>query len=126
MYNISKGHNSKSPCMYYKQLAHILDCKWWKRAPTRDKVDLNFKVVLEIQSCNVLICTLHAFCRIIEKLVFLDIGFAWKLCPKVRRKEAIQSLEAVLSEIGLHGGDVHKKSTNGKDIPIKTSISGEA
>ena len=30
MYNIRKGGNSKSPCLYCKQLAHILDCKWWK------------------------------------------------------------------------------------------------
>ena len=36
----------------------------------------------------------------------------------------MQSLETIIFEIGLHGGDVHitkdiKKSTNGKDIPIK-------
>ena len=47
----------------------------------------------------------------------------------MKRKEAVQSLKAVLSEIGLHGGDVHitkdlKKSTNGKEVPIKPSIGG--
>ena len=38
-------------------------------------------------------------------------------------------MEVVLSEISLHGGDVHmtkdlKKSTNGKEVPIKPSIGG--
>ena len=129
MYNISKGGNSKSPCLYCNQPAYVLDFKWWRKAPNRDKEDPNFNAVLDIPLCNVHICTLHALCRIIEKLVFLYIGFAWKLRHEVKRKEAVQSLEAVLSKIGLHGGDVHitkdiKKSTNGKKVHIKPSIGG--
>ena len=60
MYNISKGGNSKSPCLYCTQPAHVLDSKWWRRAPNRDKQDPNFKAVLDIPLCNVHICTLHA------------------------------------------------------------------
>lgn len=129
MYNISKGGNSKSPCLYCKESAQVMDSKWWKRAPNRDKVDPDFKAILDIPLCNVHICTLHGLCRIIEKLVFLYIGFAWKLRPEKNRKDALQALEKVLSDIGLHGGDVHitkdfKKSTNGKEVPIKPSIGG--
>ena len=57
------------------------------------------------------------------------IGFAWKIRLEKNRKDALQALEKVLSNIGLHGGDVHitkdfKKSTNGKEVPIKPSIGG--
>ena len=53
MYNISKGGNSKSPCLYCKQLAYVLDFKWWRKAPNRDKEDPNFNAVLDIPLCNV-------------------------------------------------------------------------
>ena len=74
-------------------------------------------------------------CVEFEKLVFLYIGFAWKLCLEVKRKEAIQSLEALLLEIGLHGGNVNitkdlEKSTNGKEdrksTRLNSSHSGES
>ena len=48
---------------------------------------------------------------------------------KNHRKKAITTLENILSDMGLWGGDVHivtnlKKSKNGKDVPIKPSIGG--
>ena len=47
----------------------------------------------------------------------------------MKRKSVISALEKVLSEIGLHGGNVHiqkdnRSSTNEKDIPMKPSIGG--
>lgn len=77
MYNIGKGANSKAPYIYCMEPASNLDSKWWKKAPNRDKCDPKFKAILDIPLGNVHICTLHALCRIIEKLVFLYIGFAY-------------------------------------------------
>ena len=84
--------------------------------------------VFDIPLTNVHIYTLHALCRIIEKLVHLHIVFAWKI-KDAKRKSAISALEKVLSEIGLHGGNVHiqrdsRSSTHEKDIPMKPSIEG--
>ena len=129
MYNIGKGANSKAPCIYCMEPTSNLDSKWWKKAPNRDKCDPKFKAILDIPLGNVHICTLHAFCRIIEKLVFLYIGFAWKLRPEKNRRKAIESMERVLFDIGLQGKNVKitkdlKKSTNGQDVPCKPSIGG--
>ena len=70
------------------------------------KLDKSFKAVLDIPLSRVYICTLHALCRIIEKLVYLYICFAWMLNPKEGSTKAIKDIEGVLSNIGLHGGEV--------------------
>lgn len=129
LYNCSKGANARSPCLYCMEPASHLDSKWWRRAPNRDSLDTNFSPVFDIPLKNVHICTLHGLCRIIEKLVHLHIGFAWKIKDAQERKDAITALEKVLSEIGLHGGNVKivkdmKKSSNEREVPLKPSIGG--
>ena len=75
------------------------------------------------------ICTMHALCRIIEKLVYLYICFAWTMKPKQESEKTIKAIEKVLSHIGLHGGNVKieedtKRSTSTSKPPTKPSIGG--
>ena len=72
---------------------------------------------------------MHGLCRIIEKLLFLYICFAWTLQPAIAKAECIKSLELILSSIGLHDGQVkidqdEKTSTGGRDLPKKLSVNG--
>ena len=74
-------------------------------------------------------CTLHPLCRIIEKLVYLYIQYAWTLKPKSEAKEGIKKIEEILSEMGIHGGKVEivpckKRSTESHEVPIKPSLGG--
>ena len=129
MYNISKGPIAKSPCLYCMGSARDCQTSSWSRPPDRHLKDKEFKAILNIPLCRVHICTLHALCRIIEKIVHLYIGFAWKIRPTKERDTAIQKIEGVLSELGLHGGNVKieadiKKSGKGNLVPIKPSIGG--
>ena len=129
LFNCSKGANASSPCLYCMDPATALDSKWWRRPPNRNRLDVNFRPIFDIPLVNVHICTLHGLCRMIEKLVHLHIGFGWKIKDAAQRKNAITALEKVLSEIGLHGGNVQivkdmKKSSNEKDVPMKPSIGG--
>lgn len=129
MYNVSKGGNSKSPCLYCMAPASVLDSEQQTKKPSRAKEDLNFHPVLNIPLTHVHVCTLHALCRIIEKLVFLYIQFAWKLEPKSDSEEGIKKIEEILSEMGLHGGQVKivadtKRSTASHQVPIKPSLGG--
>lgn len=129
MYNISKGAVATSPCLYCMSNANALNSANWTRSPNRHKIDKSFKAVLDIPLSRVHICTLHALCRIIEKLVYLYICFAWTLKPKEESTKAIKAIEGVLSNIGLYGGDVKiqediKRSTGGSKVPTKPSIGG--
>lgn len=129
MYNVSKGANAKSPCIYCMGSAKECKPSNWNKAPDRHTKDNNFQPVLDIPLSHVHICTLHALCRIVEKLVYLYIGFAWKLQPLSAREDAIRSIEKVLSEIGLHGGNVvietdPQKSSSGNNVAKKPSIGG--
>ncbi len=129
MYNISKGATSKSPCLYCMGGVHSLDKQNWRRAPDRHLHDPNFRPVLDIALARVHICTMHALCRIIEKLMFLYICFAWTTRPASAKQRAILALETVFSNMGLHGGHVkieadEKRSKNGRDVPKKLSIGG--
>ena len=96
LFNCSKGANAKSPCLYCMDSANHLDSKWWRRPPNRNLLDENFSPVFDIPLVNVHICTLHGLCRIIEKLVYLHIGFAWKIKNALERITAITTLERVL------------------------------
>ena len=74
---------------------HALDAKQQLKKPSRQHEDNNFLLVLNIPLTHVHICTLHALCRIIEKLVYLYIQFAWKLQQKQQSEEAIQKFEKI-------------------------------
>lgn len=129
MYNIGKGANCKSPCIYCMEPASVLDPACQNAMPSRERHDTQFHPVLNIPLVRVHICTLHALCRIVEKLIYLYIQYAWKLVPLEDQKEAIHNLETVLSGIGLHGGKVKieadkKRSTSSHEVPIKPSIGG--
>ena len=72
---------------------------------------------------------MHALCRVIEKLVNLYIGFAWKIKNHTERKTGIAGLEMFLGDMLLHGGEVQisqdkKRSGNEIDIPRKISVGG--
>ena len=129
MYNVSKGANSKSPCIYCMSGAKVLDRRNWKKSPNRHLIDPNSRPVLDIPLSRVHICTMHGLCRIIEKILFLYICFAWTMRPATARIKAIASLKKVLSDIGMHGGNVkieqdEKRSKDGRDMPKKLSIGG--
>ena len=129
MYNISRGPIGKSPCLYCMNFAKDCQTSKWNKALDRHSKDSTFHAILNIPLSCVHICTLHALCRIVEKIIHIYIGFTWKLKPAKAKDKAIHKIEAVLSEIGLHGGNVNieanmKKSQNGNLIPMKPSIGG--
>ncbi len=129
MYNVPSGASSKSPCLYCMAPPHALDAEQQLKKPSRADDDVNFRPVLNIPLTHVHVCTLHALCRITEKLVYLYIQFAWKLQPKRQSLDAIKKIEKILSEMGLHGGQVKivadtKRSTTSHEVPILTSLGG--
>lgn len=148
MYGCSNAANAKMPCLFCMR-ERITDAngkKCWANearvggAPTRDAMvlgangdmvykDEKWDPVLPIPLTRVHFCTLHAFVRIIEKLLHLYICFAYNLKPQDASYKACRELEKVLSEIGLHGGDVvikkdEKKSGKSGDVPCKPCIGG--
>ena len=75
------------------------------------------------------ICTLYALCKIVENIVHLYIGFAWKLRPNKDKDASIQKIEFMICQIGLYGGNIKieanmKNLRKEKHIPIKPSIGG--
>lgn len=85
---------------------------------------------MNISLTNINIFTLHAFCRIVEELVHLYIGFGFKLTPIVARDDVVERIEKALLEIGLHGENVkietnQKKSHTRNNIPRKLALSKE-
>ena len=130
MYNMSKGATSKSSCIYCMHSSNHLDISNHTKAPSRStSIDPSLKPILDIPLSRVHICTLHALCRIIEKLVHLYIQFAWKEKNLMIHKRNINKIEKILSSIGLHGGKVKiiadpKRSTKTHKVPCKPSIGG--
>ena len=129
MYNMKHGATVASPCLYCVAGAESLESLQWTRAPNRHLRDKSFMPVLDIPLSRVHICTLHALCRIIEKVVHLYICFAWTLKPEIESKRVIKAIEGVLSDIGLHGGNVKieedpKMSQGRYKVPRKASIGG--
>jgi len=102
MFSVSKGANLKSPCLYCMDGAKVFNRRHWKKALDRHMRDPNFQPVLDIPLSRVHICTMHALCRIIEKLLFLYICFSWTLQSSATKLKSIKALENVLSYIGLH------------------------
>lgn len=85
--------------------------------------------MLSIPLKNVHVCTLHAEVRLIEKIIYLHIVFAWNTKPTSLAKEAISRLEDVLSKAGLHKRYVkiqkdEKLSGKNGNMPTKPSIGG--
>ena len=136
MYNVSHGANAMYSflyCMHIKQKDRswkggILSCPQ-NLPPNRDELDPNIDAVLPIPLIRVHMCTLHAFVRIVDKMVYLSIMFAWNKTPQTESKKSIEAIESVLSKAGLHGGhvkiekDIKRSGTRG-NIPAKPSISG--
>lgn len=130
MYNLPKGANSKTPCIYCLHPARHLDQANHSKPPSRSRsTDPNLKPIFDIPLKRVHVCTLHALCRIVEKLIHLYVQFAWKEKDSSIHKENIAKIEEILSNIGLHGGQVKivadpKRSTETHQVPCKPSISG--
>ena len=76
MYNMSKGTIAKSPCLYCMDSTRYCQPSAWSKPPDRNTKDPSFHALLNIPLCRVHICTLHALCRIIEKIGHLYIGFS--------------------------------------------------
>jgi hypothetical protein len=74
--------------------------------PNQYEMDKNMDPILPIPLTRVHICTLHAFVRIVDKLVYLSILFAWNKRPQEISQKSIEAIEKVLSNVGLHGGNV--------------------
>ena len=104
MYNVQNGASSRTPCLFCMAPPHALDVEQQLKKPSRSNEDVNFWPVVNIPLTHVHVCTLHALCRIIEKLVYLYIQLAWTLKPKHQALESIKKIEKILSEMALHGG----------------------
>ena len=130
MYNMSKGARSKSPCIYCMHPSSYLDASNHTKAPVRSSsTDPSLQPIFNIPLSRVHICTMHALCRIIEKLIHLYIQFAWKEKNISIQRENLSKIEKILSDIGLHGGKVKiiadpKRSTETHQVPCKPSIGG--
>jgi hypothetical protein len=88
-----------------------------------------WKPILAIPMDRVHMCTLHAFNRIVEKIVHLHFQFIWTLRDKNIQKIAIEDMQRVLSSTGAHGGNViifKDEQLSGKqnNIPSKPSFNG--
>lgn len=88
-----------------------------------------WKPVLPIPMDRVHMCTLHAFNRIVEKIVGLHFQFIWTLRDKELQKKAVFDMQKVLSSTGAHGGNViiftdGKASRKSNNVPCKPSFNG--
>ena len=86
-------------------------------APDRDKKDSKWDLILPIQLKRVHICTLHAELRILDKLLYLHLVYAWTKAEKL------------LSDMGFHGGHVRlkedkKMSGKTQNLLAKVSMGG--
>lgn len=147
MFGLSNAANAKFPCIYCMQTRKKGKDgkKEWiaktgqQAAPTRDQkvmkngvlvpVDPNWHPILEIPLTRVHFCTLHCMVRIIEKLVYEYVCFAYKMHPVSEADATCKKVEEVLSEVGLHGGQVEikkdeKKSGKSGNIPCKPCFGG--
>jgi hypothetical protein len=136
MYKISHGGNGTRGCLYF-MLKKQKD-KIWKSGilsypqglpPNRDQLDPNVDVVLPIPLIRVHMCNLHAIERIVDKMVYLSILFAWNKIPQEESKNSIEEIQHVLSKVGLHGRNVKiekdiKRSGTRGNLPGKPSMSG--
>lgn len=100
--------------------------------PDCDHLDPNLDAVLPIPLTRVHMCTLHAFVRIVDKMVYLSILFAWNKSPQTESKKSIEAIECVLSKASLHGGhvkiekDIKRSGTRGNIIEYTSMSSVKA
>ena len=143
MFGISQGAMAKFPCLYCMAKRGVSKGgkeREWKyvnannnrrQAPNRDApgVDPNWDPILAIPLIRVHICVLHALVRIIEKLVYMYIKFAWIMKPTLESERTIKKIEQVLSDAGLHCGQVKiekdlKRSGKTGNVPSKPCFGG--
>jgi hypothetical protein len=88
MYNVGHGANAKHIfiyCMHTRKKEKLPSSGYpngimsFQREiiPNRDEMDKNMGPTLHIPLTRVCVCTLHAFVRIVDKLVYLSILFSW-------------------------------------------------
>lgn len=85
--------------------------------------------ILDIPITRVHFCTLHAQCRIVEKIIHLQVIYVWTNKDPEERKLALAAMEHCLSKAGLGGGSVvltrdAKLSGDTADLPAKLSFNG--
>ena len=88
-----------------------------------------WKPILPIPLDRVHICTLHAFNRMIEKIVHLHFIHIWTIRDQALQKTAVEEMQRVVSLTGAHGGNVmifkdEELSGKGNNVPNKPSFSG--
>jgi len=88
-----------------------------------------WKPILPIKLERVHMCMMHAFNRIIEKIVHLHFQFIWTIRDEALKQEAIHEMQKVISATGAHGGNVkifkdEKLSGKKNNIPCKPSFNG--
>ena len=103
MFGIFQGAMAKYPCLYCMAERGVSKGgkeREWKsvnansnrrQAPNRDApgADPNWDPILAIPLIRVHICVLHALVRIIEKLVYMYIKFAWIMKPTLESERTI-------------------------------------
>lgn len=146
MFGISNAANARFPCLYGMcSRKKTKNGKEWnietskRGAPTRDnfishlgklvREDPNWDPILDISLKRVHFCTMHALIRIVEKLVYEHICFAYKMQPASESQAACKKLEDVLSSVGLHRGQVEirrdeKRSGASGNLPCKPCFGG--
>ena len=88
-----------------------------------------WKPIFDIPLDRVHICTLHAFNRMVEKIVHLHFIHIWTIRDQALQKSAVEEMQRVVSLTGAHGGNVvifkdGELSRKGNNVPNKPSFSG--
>lgn len=96
---------------------------------TRKSTSGRWKPILDIPMDRVHFCTLHAFNRIIEKIVHLHFIHIWTIRDAALQKVAVDEMQKIVSLTGAHGGNVvifKSEELSGKcnNVPNKPSFSG--
>lgn len=156
LYGFSHGASAKHACMYCwqkkgekRQLSAAEAREPWKykqpwngglfarsilAKPTRGPDGVpdgegKWAPIIDIPMTQVHFCTLHAMCRVIEKIVHLQISYIWLIKDSTERKQAVVAMEHALSKAGLCSGAVvltrdAKLSGQSSDLPAKISFNG--
>ena len=74
----TQGKNKKVPSGGWSN--GVTSCRQYLSL-NRDEMDKHMDPIFPIPLTRVHICTLHAFVRIVDKLVYLSILFAWNKQP---------------------------------------------
>ena len=94
-----------------------------------DAMDGRWQPIFPIPLERVHVCTLHAFNRIIEKIVHLHFMHVWTIRNEEIQAQAVAEMEKVVSLTGAHGSNVvifKSQDLSGKsnNVPRKPSFSG--